>query len=134
MRHPKYSTQPKWILWWLTWEEEWKNQNFYYIMALNATTLYCSIPSKSFFLPKPKHLYFSCTFSPASSSCFGVHAFSEETEGGLADQEDFSTYSGTHTTHTFSSCYRIKECLVVASGAKTCISYKSTVPKRSSIN
>ncbi|KAL8131943.1 uncharacterized protein LOC141711766 [Apium graveolens] len=67
-------------------------------MALNATTLHCSIPSKSCFLPKPKHLYFSCTFSPASSSSFGVQALSEETEGGVADQEEFSTYSGSFSS------------------------------------
>ncbi|KAK1404827.1 Vacuolar protein sorting-associated protein 16-like protein [Heracleum sosnowskyi] len=67
-------------------------------MALNATTLYSSIPCKSCFLPKPKYLYLNSTFSPASSSCFGVNAFSEHTEGGLADQEDLATYSGSFSS------------------------------------
>lgn len=68
-------------------------------MAMNATTLFSYIPPKPCFLPKPKYLHLNITFSPSVSSSFGVAAFSEGTEGGLTDQEDLSTYSGTWHTH-----------------------------------
>ncbi|KAL1821319.1 hypothetical protein ACET3Z_016188 [Daucus carota] len=66
--------------------------------SLNATTLFSSIPSKPCSLPKPKNLYVHIAFSPPSSSSFGVTAFSEGTEGGLADQEDVATYSGSFSS------------------------------------